>query len=68
MLNRFLVTSKSINFSAYLSKWPSKNKGPTRAREVTIKFIKSNCNQILFQNGTGNCFFCLVTVIVTQLL
>ena len=44
MLNRFLVISKSINFAAHLSKWPSKNKGPRRAREVPIKFIKSNCN------------------------
>ena len=36
MFNRFLVISKSINFAAQLSKWPSKNKGPTRAREVPI--------------------------------
>ena len=36
MFNRFLVISKSINFAAHLSKWPSKNKGPTRAREVPI--------------------------------
>ena len=31
-LTIFLVISKSINFAAYLSKWPSKNKGSTRAR------------------------------------
>ena len=42
MFNRFLVINKSINFSAILSKRPSENKGPTRAREVPIKFIKSN--------------------------
>ena len=27
-----LVISKAINFAAHLSKWTSKNKGPTRAR------------------------------------
>ena len=31
MFNRFIVINKSINFAADLSKWPSKNKGPTRA-------------------------------------
>ena len=34
MFNRSLVISKSINFAAYLSKWPNKNKSLARAREV----------------------------------
>ena len=58
VFNRFLITSKSINFSAHLSKWPSKNKSSTRAREVPIKYIKSNCNcnWLLFQTGNCNLF------------
>ena len=55
MLNHFLVISKSINFAACLLKWPSKNKGPTRGREISIKLIKSNCNWLLFQSGNYNC-------------
>ena len=28
--------SKSLNFNAHLSKWPSENEGPTQARKVPI--------------------------------
>ena len=35
MFYRFVVISKSINFAAHLSKWPSKNKSPTRTRSPT---------------------------------
>ena len=69
MFNRFLVISISINFAAYLLKWPSKKqRSYVHAQEVPIKFIKSNSNKLLFQNGNCNLvtFFCQVTV--TQLL
>ena len=57
MLNRFLVISKSINFAAHLSKWPSKNTGPKRAR------AKSQLN--LLKVTVTSHFFKLV--IVTEL-
>ena len=55
MLNRFLVISKSINFAAYLSKWPSKNKGPTgvHAREVSIKLLKVTLTSYFFKMVTA---------------
>ena len=54
MFNRFLVISKSINFAAYLLKWSSKNKGPTRAR------LKSQLN--LLKVTVTSYFFKMVTV------
>ena len=59
MLNRFLVTTKSINFAANLSKWPSKNKDPTRARAKS---------QLIFFEvpvSVTRYFFKMVTVTVT---
>ena len=60
MLNHFLVVSKSTNFAAHLSKWPSKNKGPSRAR------AKSQLNLFKVTATLSSYFFKMVTV--TQLL
>ena len=57
MLNRFLVISKSINFAAHLSKWQSKNTGPTRAR------TKSQLN--LLKVTVTSYFLKMVTVTLT---
>ena len=59
MLNRFLVVSKSINFAAHLPKWPSKNKGPTRA------CAKSQLNLLKVIVIATSYFFKMVTVTVT---
>ena len=60
MMNRFLVVSKSINFAAHLSKWPSKNKGPMRAR------AKSQSNILKVTATLSSYFFKMLTV--TRLL
>ena len=57
MFNRFLVISKSINFATHLLKWPNKNKGPTRAREVpTSKSNLVNKIVISFLHLTSSSF------------
>ena len=62
MFNRFLVISKSINFAAHLSKWPSKNKIPTRA------LAKSQLNLLKVTVTLTSYVFKMVTVTVTYLL
>ena len=59
MFNRCLVISKAINFAAHLSKWPSKNKGPTRAR------AKFQLNLLKVTATVTSYFFKMVTVTVT---
>ena len=64
MLNRFLGISKLINFAAHPSKWPSKNKGLTRARAksqlnllkvtVTSYFFNGKCNLVTFLPSNRN--------------
>ena len=61
MLNRVLVISKLLNFAAHLSKWPSKNKGPTRAR------ANSQLNLLKAPVTLTSYFFKMVTVTVNYL-
>ena len=60
MLNRFLVIIKSINFAAHLSKWPSKNKGPTGAcKKSKLNLLKVT---VTITVTVTNYFFKMVTV------
>ena len=63
MLNRFLVKSKIINFAAHLSKWPSKNKDPTRASAKSqLNLLKVTVTATV---TLISYFFKMVTVTVT---
>ena len=58
MLNRFLVIRKSLNFAAYLSKWPSKNKSPARERAKS----QLNLLKVYVRVTVTSYFFKMVTV------